>query len=87
MNRGLIQCLIDLINFEVRKNTKNPRNNYSQRKVDNVEEDRSSITSIKNKGDIVNAYIASIKNKYDTVNKVDESRTNSVSNRPNKFRS
>ena len=32
----------------------------SESKVDNVEEDQASITSIKNKDDIVNTYITSM---------------------------
>ena len=53
--------------------------------VDNFEEALASITSIKKKYDIVNAYITSIKNKDDTVEKVEESRNASLSNRPNKI--
>ena len=40
-------------------------------KVDNVEESQSSITSIKKKDDIFNAYINSIRKKDDTVKKVE----------------
>ena len=57
----------------------------AESKVDNAEEDRESITSIKKKDDIVNAYINSIKRMYDTVDKVDKSRATSVSNIPNEI--
>ena len=54
-------------------------------KVDNIEESRASITSIKKKDNIVDAYITSIKNKDYTVYTVEESRSTSVSNRPNEI--
>ena len=63
----------------------NEEKKMSESKSDNVEEDQAPISSIKNMGDIVNASINFIKNEYDTVDKVEKSRTNSVSNRPNKI--
>ena len=54
-------------------------------KVDNVEESWASITSIKNKDNIVDAYITSIKKKDDIFNGVGEPRDTSLSNRTNEI--
>ena len=56
----------------------------AESKVDNVEEDQAYITSIKNRGNILNSSINPKKKDY-TVNKVDESRTTSVYYRLNKI--
>ena len=48
-----------------------------------VEEAQASITSIKNKDNLVDTYIASIKKNDEIVDKVEEPSATSVSNRPN----
>ena len=54
-------------------------------KFDNVEGNKASIPSIKNKDEIINTSITPIENKDDTINQKEESRTTLGSNRPNKI--
>ena len=53
--------------------------------MDNFEEAQTSITSIKKKDGIIDAYINSIIKKENTFNKLEESRATLVSNKPNKI--
>ena len=85
MSPILISSEIEKTGEFIKDKSVNEEKEMDESKVDNVEESQVSITSIRNNNDKANKDIISIKNDNDTVDKSEDSRTTSVSNRPNKL--